>query len=493
MPPSQTTESATTQMLSTTESIEYEDYYDLEPWQINVLTNIKEPAGQQCMLDFWNAPKPKTPFCNATWDTWYCWPMTSPNTTVYNPCPLPPIYYEADTPLGHRFCTSDGQWSHGNWTNYTACIPDYGPSTTETTLPTIDPDDVLTAFVLRDIYFIGSIISLVLLAITWAIFQFFKSLHCSRISVHKNLVVSFILRYLIVLVIFEPYVSKRVNYSYRQVQWLCKLIVSLLQYSILANIFWMFVEGLFLHNRLAISVFSTETPFTLYYIIGWGVPALFVLPWGLCMHFFHQGTICWDNYSESVYTWIIIAPIIIALTINLIFLIKIISILVRKLTANNTVEHNQFRKAVKATVVLFPLLGITNLLFFSKPAESISKTAYHIVNALLQVSQGIFVSVIYCFLNGEVQGAIKKKWQRYQLQRFGSIRGRRRTSRTSSFFLSQTENSQAQQNKLLSNGHCEKSENGLLKIPLTKIGCLNDKEKEIIKEKEKSDRIESVD
>lgn len=62
MPPSQTTESATTQMLSTTESIEYEDYYDLEPWQINVLTNIKEPAGQQCMLDFWNAPKPKSKY-----------------------------------------------------------------------------------------------------------------------------------------------------------------------------------------------------------------------------------------------------------------------------------------------------------------------------------------------------------------------------------------------------------------------------------------------
>lgn len=53
-------------------------------------------------------------------------------------------------------------------------------------------------------------------------------------------------------------------------KWLCKFVTSLLQYSALANIFWMFVEGLFLHNRIVVSVFNTKAPFKLFYFIGWG-------------------------------------------------------------------------------------------------------------------------------------------------------------------------------------------------------------------------------
>ena len=46
------------------------------------------------------------------------------------------------------------------------------------------------------------------------------------------------------------------------------------------------------------------------------------------------------------------------------------------------------RKAIKATVVLLPLLGLTNLLFFMKPGESTGiKTAYHVTNAVLHSSQ----------------------------------------------------------------------------------------------------------
>ena len=34
--------------------------------------------------------------------------------------------------------------------------------------------------------------------------------------------------------------------------------------------YWMFVEGLFLHNQIASAVFSTEAPFKLFCFIGWG-------------------------------------------------------------------------------------------------------------------------------------------------------------------------------------------------------------------------------
>ena len=46
------------------------------------------------------------------------------------------------------------------------------------------------------------------------------------------------------------------------------------------------------------------------------------------------------------------------------------------------------RKTIKATVVLLPLLGMTNLLFFMKPRSSgAGQVAYHVVNAILPPCQ----------------------------------------------------------------------------------------------------------
>ena len=58
------------------------------------------------------------------------------------------------------------------------------------------------------------------------------------------------------------------------------------------------------------------------------------------------------------------------LQVNLIFLIMIIIVLVTKLRANNAVETVQVRKAIKATFILVPLLGISNLLFVANPNDN---------------------------------------------------------------------------------------------------------------------------
>ncbi|WAQ94292.1 CRFR1-like protein, partial [Mya arenaria] len=82
-----------------------------------------------------------------------------------------------------------------------------------------------------------------------------------------------------------------------------------------------------------------------------------------------------------------------------------------------------------------PLLGLTNLLFFVNPGTNKDiETAYRVTNAVLTSSQGIFVAILYCFLNGEVRRVIKQKWFRFRL-RHGMHNDRRRNSRTSSFFL----------------------------------------------------------
>ncbi|KAK3603144.1 hypothetical protein CHS0354_042972 [Potamilus streckersoni] len=415
---------------------------DLTRNYTSVVFNSSVAGLGPCELPTVNTSLVGEEFCEPIFDGLLCWPATSVAKNASQLCPVVTI---GVVPYAHRACLENGSWASKS--DYSECLYALNPpSSTPSNLG--DLEMVRLAEILRDIYFILSIVSLFLLVITIFIFSYFRSLQCSRISIHKHLVVSFILRFIIIIIVVGPYISQR-RYSmydgptYRDIDWLCKIITTLSQYTTLANIFWMFVEGLFLHNQLVVAVFTTEAPFKLFYSIGWGMPALITVSWSLVLHFYHDSP-CWQDYSQTQYAWIITAPYIIALAINLVFLVNIIRVLVSKLRANNRIESTNMRKAIKATIILLPLLGITNLLFFWNPADNRrAKTAYYITNAVLHSSQGIFVSILYCFLNGEVRRVLRQKWYRFKISHLNyQASGRRRSSRTSSCFLSQTEDAE---------------------------------------------------
>ncbi|BFZ02239.1 hypothetical protein BsWGS_05278 [Bradybaena similaris] len=89
----------------------------------------------------------------------------------------------------------------------------------------------------------------------------------------------------------------------------------------------------------------------------------------------------------------------------------------------------EYRKAVKATIVLVPLLGVTYILFIKPPFDGdILNSIFQHANALLQSTQGFVVAVFYCFLNGEVRSLLR--------QRLNALQDSRTLSRytKSSFF-----------------------------------------------------------
>merc|ERR1712126_435682 len=128
----------------------------------------------------------------------------------------------------------------------------------------------------------------------------------------------------------------------------------------------MFIEGIYLHSRVSTNIFNHAPPFNIYYLIGWGLPLFTTLIWVAAMRLTSNNETCWEDYSDNKSIFIIVIPILSILMVNLLFLVIIMKVVVTSLRTRSSLTR-QIRKAVQSTLILFPLLGITNLLFFINP------------------------------------------------------------------------------------------------------------------------------
>ncbi|KAL3280953.1 hypothetical protein HHI36_004179, partial [Cryptolaemus montrouzieri] len=182
-----------------------------------------------------------------------------------------------------------------------------------------------------------------------------------------------------------------------------------LEYTRTTMFMWMFIEGLYLHNVITVTVFQEYSYMKLYFYIGYGLSALMSATWMLTMIFLKSD---WYYYYLLPYYWILEGPRSTIVIVNLLFLLNIIRVLVVKLRESRTSEIEQVRKAVRAAIFLLPLLGIANLifLFFHQFDEAWKYALWSYTAHFFASFQGFFVAVLYCFLNGEVQSAIKNSF-----------------------------------------------------------------------------------
>ncbi|VDK60902.1 unnamed protein product [Onchocerca ochengi] len=184
-----------------------------------------------------------------------------------------------------------------------------------------------------------------------------------------------------------------------------------------ASVMWMFIEGGYLYSRFTIfAMRSIDCPNYAFLFCGWGVPFVVVISWTIIHQkrsSQNQNSFCWLPYAKGAHLWILSGTMGLALVLNLLFLLGIVIILVQKLRAENTAESKKIWRTVKSTLLLVPLLGVSNIPLFYEPSQPSS--VYMLGSAILQHSQGIFIAVLYCFLNGEVQNALKRQLIKLQM------------------------------------------------------------------------------
>eukprot|EP00064_Thunnus_orientalis_P008575 superscaffoldBa00001029_g8598 len=285
----------------------------------------------------------------------------------------------------YQECNASGQWVTTN--NSTEC----------------DSNDTSQQYYghIRIMYTVGYSLSLVALVLALGILIFFRKLHCMRNNIHMNLFASFILRALSILIkdalldanimskdlsrdqeqgftrTSMPPVEMLVNSEVSgdlQTMVSCRIAVVMMQYSIMANSYWLLVEGIYLHNLLVITVFTERNYFKIYLCIGWGelarfcTPLIFVVPWVI---------------SKYLY-------------------------------------ENQ--ELAKSTLTLIPLLGIHQVVFIFVTDESTETTiglrlTKLFIDLFFSSFQGLLVAILYCFVNKEVQSEVLKNWKRWKLGR----------------------------------------------------------------------------
>uniref|UniRef100_A0A671YSW2 Glucagon receptor b n=1 Tax=Sparus aurata TaxID=8175 RepID=A0A671YSW2_SPAAU len=362
-------------------------------------------------LDSINATPPATGLvCNRTFDLYACWPDGLPGTTVNVSCPwFLPWHHKVMQGLVYRVCTEDGQWARKNTSE---CEDDPGEQ---------HYGRVLSQ--LRIMYTVGYSLSLGALLLALGILITFRRLHCMRNNIHMNLFASFILRAVSILVkdalltlTLDPRSSG--DTQTQAVTW-CRGAMVMMQYSVMANNYWLLVEGIYLHSLLVITVFSERKYFYIYLAIGWGAPLIFVLPW-ITVKYLFENEECWERNINMGYWWIIRFPILFAYLINFVIFIRIIKILMSKLRAHQMRYTDYKFRLAKSTLTLIPLLGIHAILFTfvideSVPKGSMLRLIRLFCDLLFNSFQGLLVAILYCFVNKEVQSEMLKKWKRWKL------------------------------------------------------------------------------
>ncbi|MPC47076.1 Adhesion G protein-coupled receptor L3 [Portunus trituberculatus] len=245
-----------------------------------------------------------------------------------------------------------------------------------------------------------SSLSCIFLLFAICILQFCKGVQSSpRISITKQLCVSLFLSHLFLILFLDRDMLKLSNVG-------CEAMAGVLHYLLTASICWMLVEGLQLFHTVHFTLDPTSF-MVVYWVIGYGVPAVVVLvtllvAFGSCQwntqDAYGDSEYCWLTAEEG-YIWAFTGPLVVVIVANAIFMVCALRS-AAILTANKRKSlHHRIMLYIKGSFSLNCVLGVTwvfGLLYIN------SNHFFAYVFTILNASQGVMIFVFNCVLNENV-------------------------------------------------------------------------------------------
>ncbi|XP_069700364.1 calcitonin gene-related peptide type 1 receptor-like isoform X2 [Periplaneta americana] len=334
--------------------------------------------------------QPVDGYCPTTWDGWTCFDKTPIETTQSQPCPY--YVYSGTQPscqqYNYKDCLDTGRWNFSTFS--------YAPCSGE-------PINMMRNRTSYHVILLAVSIGLSLPAVV--IFFSYKKLRVTRVVLHRNLILCIVIRNAFSIAVKTAVYLESLGETYAVMEensvW-CRTLSFLDKLCGSAVYSCMLLEGIFLH-RLIAAAFKGE-PNMLYYYIGtaaWAVLPVFA--WTIVTAIDNDMN-CWAVDSTG-YSYIFDGPRMLTLAINALLMLDIVRVLFTKLKKINTAKSGHVRRMTRATILLMPLFGVPFLLTLERPSaeDCTLEQVYYYFFYTMDGLQGALVTLLYCYLNKEVQ------------------------------------------------------------------------------------------
>ncbi|XP_028259183.1 adhesion G-protein coupled receptor D2 [Parambassis ranga] len=278
--------------------------------------------------------------------------------------------------------------------------------------------------ILTKLTFIGSGASLCALVVTLMLFTVLDIPKSDRTSIHKNLFIALICAQVILLCSGSAIHNKVA----------CTLVAALLHLFFMAAFCWMLVEGLLLWSKVVAVNLSEDQHMKYYYLIGWGLPVLIVtITLASASGKYSADGYCWLSVQNGV-IWGFAGPVIFIIMVNILVLTRVVVITISTAKRRSIMlamgaspveqAYEQIRAAVKAVLVLLPILGLTWLCGVLVPFSIVMAYIFILLNSL----QGLFIFLIYGVYNTEVRSTVNRIKERRKALNFSNCASSRPSS-----------------------------------------------------------------
>ncbi|XP_047442564.1 adhesion G-protein coupled receptor D2 isoform X2 [Mugil cephalus] len=270
--------------------------------------------------------------------------------------------------------------------------------------------------ILTRLTFIGSGTSLCALLVTLMLFTVLDIPKSDRTSIHKNLLIALICAQVMLLCSGSAIHNKVA----------CTLVAALLHLFFMAAFTWMLVEGLLLWSKVVAVNLSEDQHMKCYYLIGWGLPVLIVtITLASASGKYAADGYCWLSVQNGV-IWGFVGPVIFIIMVNIMVLARVVVITISTAKRRSIMlamgaspleqAYDQIRAAVKAVLVLLPILGLTWLCGILVPFSIVMAYIFILLNSF----QGLFIFLIYGVYNTEVRSTVNRIKERRKALNFSN-------------------------------------------------------------------------
>ncbi|EGT56734.1 hypothetical protein CAEBREN_04614 [Caenorhabditis brenneri] len=337
--------------------------------------------------------------CPATWDGWNCFDSAQEGI-VPKHCPNY-IYGGTSVKMDYdrqaiKSCTKSG-WDMPEGiggikehTDYMGCM---------------SKDDAEVRMWLGLVTYILSVLSLLPAIVLLSLLRPIRTQ--PMFILHRHLLISCFCYGLFYLLTVWFYVRDDAPLSYQVYQndLLCRLVFSIqLRYLRMTNFSWMLAEGVYLFRLLYTAQHSEGETMKKYIICGWGAPGVMTIAYMAVRGKFDDSAMCWIENSSVPIELFIVVPSVLAISVNVVLLLLIVYVLVKKIRGDPHLEKIQYRKAVRGAFMLIPVFGVQQLLTIYR----FNSPWYQNIDQALNGAQGLLVSIIVCYTNRSVLDSLSK-------------------------------------------------------------------------------------